>query len=91
MRETNLPPDAGEDSNRDGLTVDKILAEKKLFDLSVNFEKLATKDELPWSLPCEYHHFMFPTSLNIFKPAETLPNRKDLLFSFLLAKLMQNV
>jgi hypothetical protein len=34
-----LPIDTGE-HERDGLTLEKVLAEKKLFDLTVSFEKV---------------------------------------------------
>ena len=52
LREARLPPDAGEGYS-DGLTVDKILSEKKLYDLSANFEKLGVSSRLVWTKPGE--------------------------------------
>ncbi len=49
--EAGLPPDAGSIS-KGSLTIEKILEEKKLFDLSVRFEKLGTGNEKKgWSKP----------------------------------------
>jgi hypothetical protein len=55
LREARLPPDAGEDTDGDGITVDKILSEKKLYDLTINFEKLGKSKDVNWAKPCEYH------------------------------------
>lgn len=51
MKEAALPLDAGTLSKGD-LTIEKILEEKKMFDLSVRFEKFGDGDEdLGWTLP----------------------------------------
>jgi hypothetical protein len=53
LNEAGLPLDAGADIT-DGLSIEKILEEKKTFDLSVNFEKLGVSDkETGWRQPCE--------------------------------------
>lgn len=51
MGEAGLPPDAGTTEKGD-LTIEGILEEKKVFDLSVQFERTGSgnKDE-GWSLP----------------------------------------
>ena len=49
LNEAGLPPDTGSVS-KDSLTIEKILEEKRVFDLSVNFEKLGTdEEERRWS------------------------------------------
>lgn len=46
-----MPSDAGTLSKGD-LTIEKILEEKKIFDLSIRFEKLGDGDgNLGWTLP----------------------------------------
>ncbi|KAK5005104.1 hypothetical protein LTR39_006010, partial [Cryomyces antarcticus] len=51
LKEAGLPLDAGSASKGD-LTIEKILEEKKTFDLSVSFEKLGKDDdEKGWRLP----------------------------------------
>ncbi|KAK4695198.1 hypothetical protein P7C71_g2509, partial [Lecanoromycetidae sp. Uapishka_2] len=51
IREAGLPPDAGTIATGD-LTIEKILEEKKVFDLSLNFEKVGVgEEEKRWSLP----------------------------------------
>ncbi|TKA71511.1 hypothetical protein B0A49_06877 [Cryomyces minteri] len=51
LREAGLPLDAGSASKGD-LTIEKILEEKKTFDVSVSFEKLGIDDdEKGWRLP----------------------------------------
>lgn len=49
LREAGLPPDAGNTQKGD-ITVEKILEEKKVFDLSVSFEKLGDGPN-KWTLP----------------------------------------
>ncbi|KAF2815422.1 WD40 repeat-like protein [Mytilinidion resinicola] len=44
LNEAGLPPETGANAT-DGLTIEKILEEKKTYDLSVNFEKLGVGDE----------------------------------------------
>ena len=44
-----MPPDAGSTSKGD-LTIEQILQEKKIFDLTVNFEKLGVGDR-SWHVP----------------------------------------
>lgn len=51
IKEAGLPLDAGTLSQGD-LTIEKILEEKKVFDLSVRFEKFGDGNEdLGWTLP----------------------------------------
>lgn len=51
MVETGLPPDAGT-VNEGDLTIEEIIEEKKVFDLSVNFERFGVDDaNRGWSLP----------------------------------------
>lgn len=51
LREANLSPDAGV-VGKDDLTIEKILEEKKAFDINFNFEKLNVQDGSEgWSLP----------------------------------------
>ena len=45
-----MPQDAGTIQKGD-LTLEKILEEKKVFDVSVRFERLGKVDEKGWSLP----------------------------------------
>jgi len=46
-----LPPDAGSTSKHD-ITIEQILQEKKVFDVSVSFEKLGMEEEeKKWKLP----------------------------------------
>ncbi|KAI9741014.1 MAG: hypothetical protein M1834_002725 [Cirrosporium novae-zelandiae] len=52
LREAELPPDAGTVNNKDDWTIEKILDEKRIYDLNVNFEKLGTANEdYSWKLP----------------------------------------
>jgi hypothetical protein len=49
LKEAGLPSDTG---NAEGLTIDKLLAEKNLYDLSINFEKTSIEDEIDkWKVP----------------------------------------
>ena len=51
MAEAGLPPDGGTMENGD-LTIEKILEEKKIFDLSLNFEKFGVGHaDREWRLP----------------------------------------
>jgi len=51
ISEAGLEPDAG-NIGKDDLTIEKILEEKKVFDLSVRFEKFGAEDgEAKWSVP----------------------------------------
>ena len=51
MTEAGLPPDAGTAAKGD-LTIEKIIEEKKIFDLSVRFEKFGVDEaNKGWSLP----------------------------------------
>ena len=51
LREAGLPADAGTTEKGD-MTIERILEEKKSFDLSVNFEKRGLEDvRKEWSLP----------------------------------------
>ncbi|KAI5197609.1 WD40 repeat-like protein [Aureobasidium subglaciale] len=43
IREAGLPPSAGS-TNKGDLTIEKILEEKRIFDMSVQFERLGTDD-----------------------------------------------
>ena len=51
IQEAGLPPDAGSVEKGD-LTIETILEEKKIYDLSVSYEKLATAHgDVAWTLP----------------------------------------
>lgn len=51
MTEAGLPADAGTVEKGD-LTIEKILEEKKIFDLSLGFEKFGVGNaDREWSLP----------------------------------------
>ena len=50
IREAGLSPEAGIIEKGD-LTIEKILEEKKVFDLSLRFEKTGLEDGEEWSLP----------------------------------------
>ncbi|KAL8914003.1 MAG: hypothetical protein Q9171_001254 [Xanthocarpia ochracea] len=45
LTEANLPPDTGTLTNPNDLTIEKILEEKKIFDLSLRFEKFGRDGE----------------------------------------------
>ena len=46
-----MPPDAGSTSKHD-ITIEQILQEKKVFDVSVSFEKIGMEEEeKKWKLP----------------------------------------
>ncbi|KAI9663946.1 MAG: hypothetical protein M1821_007437 [Bathelium mastoideum] len=68
LDEANLPPDTGSVSKGD-LTLETVLQEKKVFDLSLKFEKFnASEDDQKWSLPapsCPARITSMPTSSNI--------------------------
>lgn len=69
VKEADLPPDIGAGSNS-SITVESILQEKKIFDLSLNFEKSGIDDgNCQWALPA-------PTKPKIL---ESLPNRSNIL------------
>ncbi|KAL8821933.1 MAG: hypothetical protein Q9223_000091 [Gallowayella weberi] len=64
--EAGLPPDAGSLSPGD-LTIEKVLEEKKVFDLSLNFERcsIATAGQ-DWTLPgTEYVPLSFPINFSL--------------------------
>ena len=50
IREARLSPDAGSVEKGD-LTIEKILEEKSVFDLTLRFEKTGLKDGENWTLP----------------------------------------
>ena len=50
LEEAGLPPDAGT-IERGDLTLEKILEEKKVFDLSERFERVGIQENRGWSLP----------------------------------------
>lgn len=51
LTEAGLPPEAGS-TNPGDLTIEKVLEEKKVFDLSLNFEKFDIADDgRQWSSP----------------------------------------
>ncbi|KAF2084305.1 hypothetical protein K490DRAFT_49407 [Saccharata proteae CBS 121410] len=67
LKEADLPSDAGTVSKGD-LTIEKVLQEKKTFDLSVNFEKLGISDaSTGWQSPAPSTPIMLqtPTTSNI--------------------------
>ncbi|KAA6415414.1 MAG: hypothetical protein FRX48_00129 [Lasallia pustulata] len=67
IKEAGLPPDAGT-LNKGDLTIEKILEEKKIFDLSIRFEKFGDGDALGWTLPAPSTPFAvstLPTSTNL--------------------------
>lgn len=66
LQEAGLPSDAGT-ASRNSFTIEKLLDEKKTFDLSVKFEKLGSDGENDdaWSLRCPYH---FPICTFAFGP-----------------------
>lgn len=50
IEEAGLSPDAGTIEKGD-LTIEKILEEKKVFDLALRFEKTGLEDGEKWTLP----------------------------------------
>jgi hypothetical protein len=50
LKEAGLPSDTGQVS-KDALTIEKVLSEKKLYDLSVRFEKLGQDESVKWGRP----------------------------------------
>ncbi|MCJ1261944.1 hypothetical protein MMC22_001813 [Lobaria immixta] len=69
LAEAGLPSEAGTVVKGD-LTIEKILEEKRIFDLSLNFEKLGVSDaDREWSLPAPTHPVM----------VQTLPSAANLL------------
>jgi hypothetical protein len=57
LKEAGLPENAGEDLDN-AWTVEKILEEKQLYDLTVNFETSNLNDDVSaWRIPCK----MLPT------------------------------
>jgi len=48
IKEAGLPPDAGSQTSKNDLTIEQILEEKKVFDLSVQFEKLGDEGVKGW-------------------------------------------
>ncbi|KAF2093662.1 hypothetical protein NA57DRAFT_48005 [Rhizodiscina lignyota] len=70
LSEAGLPPDAGTTS-KDGLTLEKLLQEKRAFDISADFEKLATNDTKGWRQPAPAvpTAVSLPTSSNILNAA----------------------
>jgi len=53
LKEANLAPSTG--SSSDGLTIEKVLEEKNVFDVSKNFEKLGVEDKNKgWRTPGKY-------------------------------------
>ncbi|KAL8999458.1 MAG: hypothetical protein Q9169_001663 [Polycauliona sp. 2 TL-2023] len=69
LEEAGLPPDAGSVGAGD-LTIEKVLEEKKVFDLSLNFERFNVAEEgRQWTLPAPEH----PSTV------ESLPSSSNLL------------
>lgn len=89
IREAGLPPDAGTVSRGD-LTIEKLLEEKKTFDMSAQFEKLGTADDAVtgWTAPSPANASVIdslPSSSNILNATvEKLViggDSKDLIFA----------
>lgn len=53
LTEAGLSPDAGSIKTGD-FTIESILEEKKIFDLSLRFEKCGTEGDRGWTLPGRY-------------------------------------
>ncbi|KAH0131701.1 hypothetical protein KCU67_g16728, partial [Aureobasidium melanogenum] len=67
IREAGLPPSAGS-TNKGDLTIEKILEEKRTFDMSLQFERLGTDDGAHgWSqhAPALPNEISGPTRSNI--------------------------
>ncbi|KAL8742915.1 MAG: hypothetical protein Q9190_004674 [Brigantiaea leucoxantha] len=60
LAEAGLPPDAGT-SNAGDLTLEKILEEKKVYDLSLRFEKVNVADARRWRLPAPSTPHIIPS------------------------------
>jgi WD40 repeat protein len=92
LKEAGLSPDAGSSAPGD-LTIEQILHEKKVFDLSLNFEKLGDEDkDQGWTSPCMHTHLPhLPVdggagSNDVSDPeapleVNTLPSSSNILFS----------
>ncbi|KAF1991877.1 hypothetical protein K402DRAFT_409410 [Aulographum hederae CBS 113979] len=68
VKEAGLPPDAGANPTKDDITIEKVLEEKKVFDLSLNFERLGFDEkEKGWreSAPSIPTIVTLPSSSNI--------------------------
>lgn len=81
LNEAGLPADAGS-INKDSLTVEQILHEKRLYDLSINFEKISTDDtDKGWTSPSPKDGTVMalPSTANILQASiEVLkPSEKD--------------
>jgi len=84
VKEAGLSPDAGVIEKGD-LTIEKILEEKKVFDLSLNFERLGAREGTGWSnrgtafwLPDFIPHSPLPCSIDV-----SLLNTPNLYESFI--------
>lgn len=66
IREADLAPDAGT-TNKGDLTIEKVLEEKKVFDVSLQFEKLGNEDGKEWlpSTPAVANPIDGPSSSNV--------------------------
>jgi hypothetical protein len=75
IKEAGLPPSAGS-TNKGDLTIEKILEEKRTFDMSLQFEKLGTDEGAHgWSKHCNRLDFCFAEVQYIDPfPAPALPN-----------------
>ena len=78
IREAGLSPEAGIIEKGD-LTIEKILEEKKVFDLSLRFEKTGLEDGEEWSLPGR-SSYLFTIFISIFasnatSSAPSVPNQ----------------
>lgn len=87
ITEARLSSDAGSVEKGD-LTIEKILEEKKIFDLNLRFEKTGLKDEGKWTLPGMIVYvpsYFFPSKYYILpaptnpKQVSTLPSATNLL------------
>ncbi|KAL8659299.1 MAG: hypothetical protein Q9226_000514 [Calogaya cf. arnoldii] len=69
LSEAGLPPDAGSVRNPGDLTIEKVLEEKRIFDLSLNFERFnIAENGREWSSPAPEHPWAvesLPSSSNL--------------------------
>jgi hypothetical protein len=79
IREAGLPPSAGS-TNKGDLTIEKILEEKRTFDMSLQFERLGTDDGAHgWSQhgKCLFS-FLFFSEPNILIPSSSRFAERDI-------------
>lgn len=55
LAEAGLPEDFGSTAAKDDLTLEKLLQEKRAYDLAANFEKLGTDETVAWRVPGGCH------------------------------------